>query len=386
MRWIIGSLLLALLVLPQVGRAEPPDEHLTIHDLQAPGQAKKATHTPRPTATTALTGTPPPSVATATPTQTALPVTTPVAGQPCPLAVHDSSTTTGPDGKLYPTWHPPVDPTTGCFFGHEHGDDPRTSLASNTMPAFGYIGGLVGDNEPHVGFKVHLLKAGTLDTDGGIIPADIRLVFHQGTSGLGRYTTQFHSMQYDAIWRDGSGREMHLMGMADTGGYAGSVCSRQGNGKTIPEVPCQDPYEIWNLSFDVKVPGEFVGPMQSRISASAAFAAFDPIVLRHPQSPNTPVYSQDYFTNVAGWQPGVDPFSDRAIFRGCQREVYGGPSFWHNAGRPTTYYTDAYGNVVAGPGPGVIEQRVSAVDWDWRTDRIPKVRTAFCDASVRAPN
>ena len=37
----------------------------------------------------------------------------------------------GPDGKRYPTWHPPtvVDPATGgpCTFGHEHGRDPAGS-------------------------------------------------------------------------------------------------------------------------------------------------------------------------------------------------------------------------------------------------------------------
>jgi hypothetical protein len=43
--------------------------------------------------------------------------------------VHDSYSVIGPDGKRYPTWHPPVvtDPSTGkkCAFGYEHGRDPR---------------------------------------------------------------------------------------------------------------------------------------------------------------------------------------------------------------------------------------------------------------------
>ncbi|HEY6209718.1 MAG TPA: hypothetical protein VIW28_11700 [Gemmatimonadales bacterium] len=33
----------------------------------------------------------------------------------------------GPDGKLHPTWHPPIDPATGCSFGPDHGRDPRGS-------------------------------------------------------------------------------------------------------------------------------------------------------------------------------------------------------------------------------------------------------------------
>ena len=47
-------------------------------------------------------------------------------------AFHDSFKVLGPDGKWYPTWHPPVaiDPATGaeCHFGHDHGRDPSKSM------------------------------------------------------------------------------------------------------------------------------------------------------------------------------------------------------------------------------------------------------------------
>lgn len=42
----------------------------------------------------------------------------------CSASIHNSYYVVGPDGKRYPTWHPPVDPATGCTFGHEHGYDP----------------------------------------------------------------------------------------------------------------------------------------------------------------------------------------------------------------------------------------------------------------------
>lgn len=42
-------------------------------------------------------------------------------------SIHNSYKVLGPDGKWYPTWHPAVDPTTGCKFGHEHGRDPKGS-------------------------------------------------------------------------------------------------------------------------------------------------------------------------------------------------------------------------------------------------------------------
>lgn len=43
------------------------------------------------------------------------------------ISIHQSYKVKGPDGKWYPTWHPPVDPATGCKFGHEHGRDPKGS-------------------------------------------------------------------------------------------------------------------------------------------------------------------------------------------------------------------------------------------------------------------
>ncbi|MBS4752704.1 hypothetical protein KG112_07765 [Nocardioides sp. zg-ZUI104] len=55
---------------------------------------------------------------------------TPTQYDTCTRAEHNSYAATGPDGKLYPSWHPPVhtraDGST-CTFGHEHGDDPTSS-------------------------------------------------------------------------------------------------------------------------------------------------------------------------------------------------------------------------------------------------------------------
>jgi hypothetical protein len=43
--------------------------------------------------------------------------------------LHNRFWTTGPDGKAYPTWHPPTFSENGttCKFGHEHGDNPWQS-------------------------------------------------------------------------------------------------------------------------------------------------------------------------------------------------------------------------------------------------------------------
>ncbi|MCQ1954741.1 hypothetical protein [Arthrobacter sp. zg-Y238] len=56
---------------------------------------------------------------------------TPTAYDTCSKELHASYTALGPDGKIYPTWHPAqvTDPATGtlCTFGHEHGADPASS-------------------------------------------------------------------------------------------------------------------------------------------------------------------------------------------------------------------------------------------------------------------
>ena len=81
----------------------------------------------------------------------------------CTREIHDSYSIVGPDGLRYPTWHPPVDPGTGCTFGHEHGRDPRGSDLYGEVGAipFGYANqqldlGTFGASrhEDHVGHKV----------------------------------------------------------------------------------------------------------------------------------------------------------------------------------------------------------------------------------------
>ena len=57
----------------------------------------------------------------------------------CTKEQHDGYKVQGPDGKWYPTWHPPVDPASGCKFGHEHGRDPKgTAMWSFIQEQFGY--------------------------------------------------------------------------------------------------------------------------------------------------------------------------------------------------------------------------------------------------------
>jgi hypothetical protein len=279
-------------------------------------------------------------VTVATPTPTTRPA--PVAGQPCPQWYHDAITAVGPDGQRYPTWHPAVDRATGCYFGHEHGDDPRTSLVNPAMPAFGYIGKLAGDDEPHAGFKVFVQNHGAVNNDGRTIAHDSRMVFHMGTGGVKRFDTRLHSLEYDFREVGGTGHEMHVKGMADTGGV-GSICTTPRQGKTVETQPgtgcaVTSLYEIWAVALNVG----------GRGVVNASFAAFDPITVMNPSDHTRLLYTSGLFPQYGsvGYPAGS--------FHGCDREAYAGPNYFSNPNGPTTFTTDAFGK----PG-GTIQQFVS---------------------------
>jgi hypothetical protein len=280
---------------------------------------KPPTNTPVPQATN--TPTPPPD--------------DDLAGKECPAWVHDQFVTEGPDGNMYPTWHPQVDPQQGCFFTHEHGDDPTTSQANSSLPAFGYIGSLGGFSEPHEGFKVFVTNAGFTNDEGRTALDSTRVVAHMGTGGTGRYSQQFHSLQVDLV---GRGREFHIQQMSDTG-TPGSICNRAGRDFVTLGCSVQSLYEIWG--FKISVGGKLGGIVSP--------AAFDPILVRDPNDHNRKVYTRDQF--------GDEYFGGE--YHGCYRESYHGPFYWYNGNGPTTFRTDAFGKLDPN---GALEQMVSAHD------------------------
>lgn len=355
---------------PATATAPPPTA------TRPPATATVIGPTPtRPPATaTTVPPTPTRPLATATtiiPTPTATPPgqPVPVAGQQCPTWVHDRLTTAGPDGRLYPTWHPPVDTQYGCWFGHEHGDDPRSSRANPRLPAFGYIGQLVGDNEPHNGFKVFVQNQGAVNNDGRTLAHDSRMVFHMGTGGPNRFVTRFHSLEYDFVARDGSGHEVHVMGMADTGGV-GSICASPREGKTVMVLPglcgTTSPYEIWAVKLNVG----------GKTSVNASFAAFDPITIMDPANPTRLLAMGDYYPQYGA---GL----------GCKREAYSGPVYYSNSSGPTSFRTNAFGQLDPN---GPITQYVSlhndlgVMMTTDRTQTQAKLGSNSCVSNLRSPN
>jgi hypothetical protein len=120
--------------------------------------------------------------------------------EPCPQWLHDSYSTTGPDGETYGTWHPQIDPTYWCYFGHDHGSDPDLIPGSPKVP-YQYVAAKVPQNESDVGFKEFTFR---------YRDHYVRLVEHVSTSMARRVCARFHTM-YVMVY-DSAGKEKFRAG------------------------------------------------------------------------------------------------------------------------------------------------------------------------------
>jgi len=313
-----------------------------------PTSGPAATATPRP-ASTATTAPNPVATSTGVPAGNCLncvdpkvivPVPNPapnVSGQMCPAWAHDLWVVTGPNGKLYRTWHPATQPTgmagTGCNFDHSHGTqrDPRQSAAENTLPAYGYDADLHGMAEPHAGFKTEWANKGDCNTlEGFCSTSDLKLTVHMGTAGAGRLTLEMHTFIFDMVGDRGS--IVHVRGMASTGD-AITQCD------PIPDVSgargfrmigmpkdqanaCEisSPYEVWQ--FHLAVGNNII---------VSKFATFDGVTVGRRQANRSLVLESTGQT----W-----PY---APYSGCQHDVYfGGFTLRNNVDGPDMHGVRQY--------------------------------------------
>lgn len=178
----------------------------------------------------------------------------PGTGDSCTIDVHNQYRTVGPDGKLYPTWHPPVDPSTGCSFGHEHGRDPRGSDLYGSVGdiPFGYANEVLDTWDPsgrrhedHVGHKVEWENNVQMSLDGIAndvlnLRCDIMTKLHQGTHSKDAFTNNLHELVYHIKCTDGT--EMHITTMNPIG--TPGQFTRTCDGATItvgPATPANSP-------------------------------------------------------------------------------------------------------------------------------------------------
>ncbi|MBP7694052.1 MAG: hypothetical protein KA764_19170 [Anaerolineales bacterium] len=389
---------------PTATAVPPTATHVHVDPATATSLPATATSLPATATRVAPTATSlPPTATSVPPTATppagngALPAVDPVSLGSCPASVHDRFVVTGPDGRLYRTWHAqtaPLDPANLslglCTFAHDHGDDPRTSLANAALPPFGYVGALAGHDEAHEGFKVFVANVGDVNDEGRVALGSSRIVFHMGTGGVKRYTMPHHSVLVDLVMP--TGQYVHVQGMFDTA-RAGSICDRDrslndGNpandvGRTVVTLPgtgCDlgSLYEIWSGSMAIRRPD---GSIAANVGSTVA--VFDPITVMDPNDTTRLIYSADAFRNRRNEAPFMGTFD------GCDREAYHSGAYWYNRQGATVYYTDAFGN----PG-GPLRQEISqheqiGVDMSQRADgnlNAFKYRKNHCSTGIGPKN
>ena len=148
----------------------------------------------------------------------------------CTPEIHNQYSVVGPDGMLYPTWHPPVDPETGCSFGHDHGRDPSGSaLYDEVGPIpFGYANEALEiyapqgpRHEDHVGHKIEWENDMEMKFGDGIsaglfsVQCDVLTKLHQGSHSKDAFTNNLHELAYHISCSDGT--ELHLTIIAAIG-------------------------------------------------------------------------------------------------------------------------------------------------------------------------
>lgn len=343
-------------------------------------------------------------------------------GDDCTVEQHDQYAVTGPDGKLYPTWHPPADPQTGCSYGHEHGRDPRGSDLSRSVGPipFGVANEALDTWDPsgprhedHVGHKVEWendvpMRFGS-DAANAIfeVRCDVLAKLHQGTHSKDAFTNNLHELVYHISCSDGT--QMHVTMMAAIGtpgqferscdgttvvvGPATPANSPDGGGRRIiPDRFCVEQeilrpegqqsnfgvlHESWQTSnrlaredgrtiaafdpyFQVFRPSRYHDPVQATLVSRPMELCYEvqPSGERAQGGDCAEATAEGTITDII--------FSDpRSPFDGVRRQVDINDNVIRNAGGPTVWYTDPFGrHGRTEPFPGAVRQWVASIDND----------------------
>jgi hypothetical protein len=355
----------------------------------------------------------------------------------CTSAIHDQYSTIGPDGYRYPTWHPPVDPATGCTFGHEHGRDPAGSeLYYEVGPIpFGYAnqhlqaGGFGAPrNEDHVGHKVEWENDIQMNAGGGgnvvSIECDVLVKMHQGTHSADAFTNNMHEVAYHIRCSDGTGFSATVLtpiGAAgelvvecdldvhiDAGTANPSISPDGGGRRGIPASSCVEESvlnpgdgrarfdnalrESWEISVSLRTEGGhrlvsfdpyFQVRDPSRYFDIATGALARPIDLCYVPGVQGQDRCQALGSDSVGWN---DP---RSPFKGVRRVVDVNGNRIANANGPMIWYTDALGrDGRPDPFPGGIRQWIAKRDNEGLDLHGPTIGfdRSYDAPGVRAPN
>lgn len=342
-------------------------------------------------------------------------------GDNCTVEIHNQFSTTGPDGKTYPTWHPPTDPGTGCSFGHEHGRDPRDSDLSGRVGAipFGYANEQLDvwdpsgkRHEDHVGHKIEWENDVRFSAGDGLgsffeITCDVLVKLHQGTHSKDAFTNNMHELVYHIACSDDT--EMHVTVMAAIGrpgefvrscdgthitvGTATPANSPAGGGqRKIPDRECilrhflvspgtgsnfsSALHESWETSSSVRrADGHTLASFDPYFQVFLPSRYHDPVATNVTGRPIDACYEQEANGDRASGnlcsqttQNGTltvrfdDP---RSPFNGVRRKVDINSNRVNNLAGPNIWYSDPFGrNARTEPFPGSVRQWIARANND----------------------
>jgi hypothetical protein len=357
----------------------------------------------------------------------------------CTPAIHDAYSVVGPDGYRYPTWHPPVDPATGCTFGHEHGRDPSGSDLYEEVGAipFGYANQhLVASGfgahrqEDHVGHKVEWendmpMQVGESGGATFAITCDVLTKLHQGTHSPDAFTNNLHEVAYHVRCTDGTAFSATLLTPIGAAGELVASCEHErhtdagtptppnspdgGGRRALPDAGCIQAHvmrddgerprfdaalrESWEVSgllrsadghvlasfdpyYQVIDPSRYYDPVLERAMGRPIDLCYDVTVNRRDRCESLPVLE------TVAWD---DP---RSPFKGVRRFVDVNGNRVRNATGPEVWYTDPLGrNGRTEPFAGSIRQWVARHDNDGLDLHGAVMGNRSYDApGVRAPN
>ena len=327
----------------------------------------------------------------------------------CTPEVHNKYSVVGPDGLLYPTWHPPIDPETGCTFGHEHGRDPR---GSDLYPLVGDLPFGLALPADHVGYKVEWENdvpfhfSGEASSSLLEVRCDVMMELHQGSHGAGAFTINLHEVAIHANCSDQT--RVHLT-MITAIGHPGEFiasCDRDrtivagppppnspdgGGRRLIPDRACIEEFvlvpegesssfgtgvrESWQVSdrirsedgrtlvsfnpyFQVRFPARYYDPSAANGLARTLDACFE--VAENGERARGGTCDESTNEGTITSMTFDDP---RSAFRGARRFVDINSIRISNADGPEIWYTDAFGkNARTEPFPGSIRQFIARID------------------------
>ena len=364
----------------------------------------------------------------------------------CPPEVHNRYSVVGPDGLLYPTWHPPVDPETGCTFGHEHGRDPRGSDLYGDVGAipFGYANQELARysdhtmrHEDHVGHKIEWENDVEMRFRDGLDPVlnvhcDILVKLHQGTHSKDAFTNNLHELAYHIRCTDGTRMHVTLLTAIGTPGELVASCDRDrtihvgtatppnspdGGGKrAIPDRLCIEQHllvpegersnyhralrESWetnsqvrtadnrviarfNPYFQVFFPSRFFEPSAPDGVGRVLDACLEDRDGERARGGRCEELARDGALPDLAWDEPGSPF------RGVRRQVDINSNLIRNAGGPEVWFTDPFGrNGRTEPFEGSIRQFVASIDNRGRNPRGPTIGRDrdYGGPGVHAPN